>query len=53
MCWSCVTQGNGGWDLLSALDHLKRHAEEAQDEHTLTATAFLEKRVQKVRHLLP
>ena len=53
MCWSCVTQGDGGWDLLGALDHLKRYAEETQDEHTLTATAFLEKRVQKVWHLLP
>ena len=44
----CVAQGNGGWDLLAALDHLRRHAEETQDEQTLTAVAFLEKRVQKV-----
>ena len=42
------TQGDAGWDLLGALDHLKRQAGEAQNERTLTAAAFLEKRVQKV-----
>ncbi len=42
------TQGDAGWDLLGALDHLKRHAGETQNERTLTAAAFLEKRVQKV-----
>ena len=41
-------QGDAGWDLLGALDHLKRHAGETQNERTLTAAAFLEKRVQKV-----
>ena len=42
------TQGDAGWDLLGALDLLKRHAGETQNERTLTAAAFLEKRVQKV-----
>ena len=42
------TQGDAGWDLLGALDRLKRHAGVTQNERTLTAAAFLEKRVQKV-----
>ena len=53
-CIGCPTheawamQGDGGWDLLAALQLVKGDAEQAQDERTLIAVDFLEKRVRKV-----
>lgn len=41
-------QGDGGWDLLAALQLVKGDAEQAQDEQTLIAVDFLEKRLRKV-----
>ena len=44
----CVLQGDGGWDLLAALNYLRGQAGQGQDQHSLTAVDFLERRLRKV-----
>lgn len=43
-----VLQGDGGWDLLAALDFVRGQADQSQEQHSLTAVDFLEGRVRKV-----
>lgn len=45
---SYVVQGDGGWDLLAALDYLRGQADQSQEQHSLTAVEFLERRLRKV-----
>ena len=44
----CVSQGDGGWDLLAALDFVRGQADQSREQHSLTAVDFLEGRVRKV-----
>ena len=44
----CLLQGDGGWDLLAALDFVRGQADQSREQHSLTAVDFLEGRVRKV-----
>ena len=44
----CGLQGDGGWDLLAALDSVRNRADQNQEQHSLKAVEFLDRRVRKV-----
>lgn len=44
----CVWQGDSGWDILRALQHVKAEADECGDAASAEAATAVEKRVRKV-----